>query len=135
MRENFVSTLKLRVLASWFSYRHPNIPLLPKLVALLLVAYAFSPIDLIPDFIPIIGYLDDLIILPIGVYFLVKLIPASIWSESKQKAQCWIEEEKSAPKSYAGVVIVVVIWMLLAWLAWWATGNYFALLWRKMASS
>jgi uncharacterized membrane protein YkvA (DUF1232 family) len=119
------STLKLKVLTLWFSYRHPNIPALPKLIALLLVAYAFSPIDLIPDFIPVIGYLDDLVILPIGVYFLTKLIPEPIWSESEQKARYWIEEKKGKPKSYAGVVIVVVIWMLLAWLAWWAAGDYF----------
>jgi uncharacterized membrane protein YkvA (DUF1232 family) len=119
------STLKLKVLTSWFSYRHPNIPALPKLIALLLVAYAFSPIDLIPDFIPVIGYLDDLVILPIGVYFLTKLIPAPIWSESEQKARYWIEEKKGKPKSYAGVVFVVVIWMLLGWLAWWAAGDYF----------
>jgi uncharacterized membrane protein YkvA (DUF1232 family) len=119
------STLKLKVLTSWFSYRHPNIPALPKLIALLLVAYAFSPIDLIPDFIPVIGYLDDLVILPIGVYFLTKLIPAPIWSESEQKARYWIEEKKGKPRGYAGVVFVVVIWMLLAWLAWWAAGDYF----------
>lgn len=129
------SSLKLKVMTSWFSYRHPHIPLLPKLIALLLVAYAFSPIDLIPDFIPVIGYLDDLIILPIGVYFLAKLIPAPIWFESEQKARRWIEERQGKPKSYTGVVIVIAIWILLAWFTWWAVGDYIVLLWQKMTSS
>lgn len=116
--------LKLNIITAWLSYKHRQIPLLPKLIALLLVAYACSPIDLIPDFIPVIGYLDELIILPAGIYLLTKLIPASIWIESKQKAQHWIEENKGTPKSYTGAIIIVVGWILIAWVAWWLMASF-----------
>ena len=69
------------------SYKDPRSPWYAKLVAMLVVAYAFSPIDLIPDFIPVLGYLDDLIIVPLGIIFALKLIPPYIVEDNKEAAE------------------------------------------------
>lgn len=76
--------LKRQVLLLWFSYRHPQTPWLPKVVAMVVVAYALSPIDLIPDFIPILGYLDDVILLPLGIWLVIKLMPADVLEECRR---------------------------------------------------
>src|SRR4051812_26154295 len=78
--------LKHNVGALYFVVLHPHTPWYAKAIAILVVAYALSPIDLIPDFIPVLGYLDDLILLPIGIWFVLKLIPAIVMDEARQKA-------------------------------------------------
>ena len=69
------------------AYKHPNTPLYVKLLALIIVAYAFSPIDLIPDFIPILGYLDDIILIPLGIMLVLKLIPKNVLQECRENAE------------------------------------------------
>ncbi len=80
------SELKKEILALYFSYHDPRLPLLPKLLIIFTVAYALSPIDLIPDFIPVLGYLDDLIILPLLISLSIKMIPTEIIEECRSKA-------------------------------------------------
>jgi uncharacterized membrane protein YkvA (DUF1232 family) len=80
------SMITKEVLTLWFCQKHPDIPLLAKILSVLVVAYAFSPIDLIPDFIPVLGFLDDIIIVPLGIYFVLKLIPEHVINESRAKA-------------------------------------------------
>jgi uncharacterized membrane protein YkvA (DUF1232 family) len=74
-----------------------------------------SPIDLIPDFIPILGYVDDFVLLPILIWAAIRLIPNSINLESRVKADEWLRQNQSKPKSYLGVLIVVIIWLLMLW--------------------
>lgn len=104
--------LKHSLYALYFAYHHRNVPLPAKIVAAITVSYALSPIDLIPDFIPIIGYLDDLILLPLGIALAIKLIPTDIWDECKTKAQQ--STLKSLPRSKNTAVFIIFIWIMLA---------------------
>ena len=110
--------LKKDGLTLWFCCRHRNMPLLPKLLALLVVGYFLSPIDLIPDFIPVLGYLDDLILLPIAIYFILKLVPRPVLTECRAIAEDWIAQKKPLPKSKTAAVVIVVLWMVLLWALW-----------------
>lgn len=100
--------LKSTVHALYLASRDPRVPLLAKLIIGVVVAYAISPIDLIPDFIPVIGYLDDLLLLPIGIWIATRLIPAEVWQE------CLTLAEKNAselPKSRRAALVIIVIWL------------------------
>ena len=94
--------------ALYLAYRDPRTPWYAKMVGALVAAYALSPIDLIPDFIPILGYLDDLLLLPLGIALAVRLIPPKIMRECRAKA------EASPPKSRLAGVVVVCIWIVCA---------------------
>jgi uncharacterized membrane protein YkvA (DUF1232 family) len=100
--------------AVWLAVRDPRTPLYAKLFGLLVAAYALSPIDLIPDFVPVLGLLDDVILIPIGIWLFEKMIPREQFAEHRAKA----EIATRRPVSWGGVLIVVAIWGLLALLAW-----------------
>lgn len=112
--------LKADLLALWFSRKHPDTPLSAKILAALVVAYAFSPIDLIPDFIPVLGYLDDLILVPLGIYLCLRLIPAHVLASARQQAVAWMEQHPSRPRNYLAAALIVLIWLALAYWAWQA---------------
>jgi len=100
--------LKRYTLVVYFAARDPRTPLLVRLIALLVAAYAFSPIDLIPDFIPVIGYLDDLLLIPIGMELIIRLSPPDVIEDAKIKAaQASIE-----PVSYLAGAFVVGFWVI-----------------------
>jgi uncharacterized membrane protein YkvA (DUF1232 family) len=103
--------LKLETYALYFAYQDPRVPWYAKFLALLTVGYAFSPIDLIPDFIPVLGYIDDLILIPLGVALVVRLIPEQVMDECRQKAQ--EHENKDKPRSYLVAATIILIWLLL----------------------
>jgi uncharacterized membrane protein YkvA (DUF1232 family) len=110
--------LKLEVYALYLAYRDPRVPLHARLFAACVVAYAFSPIDLIPDFIPVLGYLDDLILVPLGVLLALKMIPAPVMAECRVKAQEALSQGKPVNKLAAAVIVLV--WLGLAALgAFW----------------
>lgn len=114
--------LKRDVLALWIAARDSRTPRHAKLAAGAVAAYALSPIDLIPDFIPILGYLDDLIIVPLGILLVVKLIPVPLMAEYRAMAA-----NQAKQTSYGGMVAILTIWIgvagaLLWWL--WPAGLY-----------
>ena len=115
---DWAAALKRDVLALWYCYRDPRTPLAAKLIAMLIVGYALSPIDLIPDFIPVLGYLDDVILLPVAIYFTLKLIPAEVLQDGRAQAAAWLEQRRAKPVNRSAAVVIVVIWLLLAWLLW-----------------
>jgi uncharacterized membrane protein YkvA (DUF1232 family) len=116
--------LKAELVALWFCARHPRTPLFAKALAAALATYAFSPIDLIPDFIPVLGYLDELVILPAGIWLVLKLVPADVLAECRGEAARWLSDQRPRPGAVAVALIVVLIfvsWLTVLWLAWrWA---------------
>jgi uncharacterized membrane protein YkvA (DUF1232 family) len=104
--------LKTETYALYLAYRDPRTPWYAKLWAAIVVGYTFSPIDLVPDFIPVLGYLDDLILVPLGVLLALKLIPADVMAECRREAQAAAKTGK--PVSRVAGVIIVAIWLLLA---------------------
>ena len=103
--------LELQTFALYFAYRDPRVPWYAKGFIGLIVAYAFSPIDLIPDFIPVIGYLDDLVVIPLGVFLALRMIPAQIMEECRGKAKEHLNAEKPQYK-FMGVIIIG-IWIIV----------------------
>lgn len=97
-------------LTVYFAARDPRTPWPVRLLALMIAAYAFSPIDLIPDFIPVLGYLDDLILLPLGILLVIRLTPETVIADSRAKAQ----EAAERPVSPVAAVVIVLIWLLSA---------------------
>ncbi len=104
--------LKTEVYALYLAYKDPRSPWYPRFLAALVVAYAFSPIDLIPDPIPVLGYLDDLVLIPLGVYLALRLIPPEVMVECRKKANLVIAEGK--PVNKAAAVVIVLIWIGVA---------------------
>ena len=100
------------IIALYLAYKDPRVPLHAKICALCVVAYALSPIDLIPDFIPVIGYLDDLLLVPLGIWISIRLIPAPILAECRSKAP-GIRVKPSLP-GRIGAVLVIALWVLIA---------------------
>ncbi|MEZ4620065.1 MAG: DUF1232 domain-containing protein [Caldilineaceae bacterium] len=117
--------LKRELYTLYLAYRDPRTPLYARLVAICVVGYAFSPIDLIPDFIPILGYLDDLLLLPLGIALAIRLIPPDVMHESRAKAQGLLDQR--GPTNWIAAGLIVLLWLLLvALVGIWAS----ALLWR-----
>lgn len=106
--KNLATGLKTETLTLYFAARDPRTPWCAKMLIACVVAYAFSPIDLIPDFIPLLGYLDDLLLLPIGIYLALKLIPPAVLTESRQKASRTTSE---LPKSRIAAIVIVILWV------------------------
>ena len=108
--------------AIYLASRDPRVPWYAKALAVAVAGYALSPIDLIPDFIPVIGYLDELIILPLGIWLVVSLIPDAVMMEYRAKAS----ESGLPPASRAGMAAILLVWVVgaltLGWLgyAWWS---------------
>ena len=111
--KQWAGRLKSETYALYLAYKDPRVPLYAKLFAALVVGYAFSPIDLIPDPIPVLGYLDDLILVPLGVALAVRMIPEDVLSESRQKAREMVERGERPVSRVAGAIIVV-LWLALA---------------------
>lgn len=102
----------------WFAGRHAQTPLLAKMLSVAIVAYVLSPIDLIPDFIPVLGYLDEVILVPLLIALVVRLLPDEVVRSCRDQAEAWLAEQHAKPVSYVGAVVIVAIWCLVAWLIW-----------------
>lgn len=115
--------LRADTYALYLAYRDPRTPWYARLFAALVVGYAFSPVDLVPDFVPVLGYLDDLVLVPLGVLLALKMIPPEVWAESRQRAR---EATLSGQPVRWAAAVVVATWLLV--LALVAT-----ILWRVLA--
>lgn len=103
---------KAETFALYLAARHPATPWYAKLLVAAIVAYAFSPIDLIPDFVPVLGYLDDLILIPLGIALTIKLVPPPVLAECRARAQEAMHH--GTPMSRTAAVVIVAIWLALA---------------------
>ncbi len=114
----WAKSIKRDAVMLWFARKHPDTPLLAKIVCVVAVLYALSPIDLIPDFIPILGYIDDALLLPAMIWLAVRLLPPQVLVLCRQQADDWMKERGVKPRSYIGAAIVVAIWCLIGYLCW-----------------
>lgn len=105
--KSWAKSLKRDVLALWFAARDRRVPLHAKLVAGAVAAYAFSPVDLIPDFVPVLGYLDDLLIVPLGIMLAIRLVPKELMAEFRAEAVRRAER----PVSGGGLAFILAIWI------------------------
>jgi uncharacterized membrane protein YkvA (DUF1232 family) len=122
----FANTARLAVwlIALWKLFKHPETPRAAKLVALFVLGYALSPIDLIPDFIPVLGQLDDLVLIPLGVALAVKLTPKPLWAARMREAEA---SREKLPKLWWGAVLIALVWLLLfGALIWWLVSAFAA---------
>ena len=104
--------LKVEIYAIYLAYKDPRVPLYARIFAACVVGYAFSPIDLIPDPIPLVGYLDDLVLIPLGVTLALRMIPPAVLAECRAKSQEVMKQGK--PVNRAAAVVIITIWVLLA---------------------
>lgn len=107
--KKWASALKRNTYALYLAAQDPRVPILAKIIIGLVVAYALSPIDLIPDFIPAIGYLDDLILLPLGIWLCIRLIPQEVWLQCQALAGKQISE---LPRNHRAATVIIIIWLL-----------------------
>lgn len=108
--------LAIEAHAAWLAARDPRVPMAARLLALGVGAYALSPIDLIPDFIPVLGWLDDLLIVPLGLWTVRRMIPRDLWAELHAAA----EIASDRPSSRLGMAIILILWALLLWIVYWS---------------
>ena len=113
-------SLKKNTYALYLASKDSRVPVLAKIIIGLVVAYALSPIDLIPDFIPVLGFLDDLLLLPIGIWLAIRLIPQPVWKECQALAA---RRTLDMPRNRQAAIVIIVIWVL-------ATGIFIYWLWR-----
>jgi uncharacterized membrane protein YkvA (DUF1232 family) len=106
--KSWARNIKRDVVALWLAARDNRVPWYAKAVAGAVAAYALSPIDLIPDFIPVLGYIDDLIIVPLGIMAAIRLIPANVLAELRAEAA----ERASRPTSKAAMLVIIALWVL-----------------------
>jgi uncharacterized membrane protein YkvA (DUF1232 family) len=111
---SLVKRLRIEAHAVWLAARDPRTPWAARALALLIAAYALSPIDLIPDFIPVLGLLDDALLIPLGLWLVARMLPPGRLDEHRRAAAAAAER----PVSKAGALIVVALWAAFAWVAW-----------------
>jgi uncharacterized membrane protein YkvA (DUF1232 family) len=107
---DWARALKRETLTLYFAARDPRTPWYAKLLAAAVAAYALSPVDLIPDFIPVLGFLDDALLLPLGIWLAIKCVPEPVYAEARARAGAALER----PRSRAAAWIIVVLWTVAA---------------------
>lgn len=121
--KNWAKQLKQQIFVLYFAYKDDRMPLFAKILTAIVVAYACSPIDLIPDFIPILGYLDDIILIPLGIYFAIRLIPQNVLEDSKIKADHLSTNKK--PTNWIAGSIIIALWILVIICLFFGFSKYF----------
>ncbi|WP_050405247.1 YkvA family protein [Bradyrhizobium embrapense] len=118
--KGWARNLKRDSVALYLAARDPRVPWYAKALAVAIAAYALSPIDLIPDFIPVIGYLDDLMLLPLGIWLAISLVPDEVMTECRANANALLQR----PTSRAGLIAIIVLWIAGALVLVWTVFAY-----------
>ena len=116
--KNWAKRIKRDGITLWFARKHPATPWYAKALGLFVVAYALSPIDLVPDFIPVLGYVDDVLLLPGLIWVAIRLLPPNVLAECRNQADTWIETKGSRPSSRVGATLIVLLWLCFATAMW-----------------
>lgn len=114
----WVTRIKRDAVMLWFARKHPDMPLLSKIICVVAVLYALSPIDMVPDFIPILGYLDDAVLLPAMIWLAVRLLPPQVLALSREQADDWTKRHSFKPRNYIAAALVIMLWSLFAYFCW-----------------
>ena len=120
--KKWAGRLKAEIHALYLAYRDPRVPLYARVFAALVVGYAFSPIDLIPDPIPVLGYLDDLVLIPLGAAIAIRMIPEPVLAECREKARSAARDSK--PVNRVAAAAILAVWLFLAVLAIYLTVRF-----------
>ena len=124
--KTWASRIKRDGVTLWFAGKHPATPWYAKALGLFVVAYALSPIDLIPDFIPVLGYVDDVLLLPGLIFLTIRMLPADVLADCRTQADAWMAAEGKKPISWVGAVAIVGLWIAVAAGLWmWAVPENF----------
>lgn len=110
--------IKRDVVTLSFVFRHPATPWAARLLCVFVVGYALSPIDLIPDFIPVLGFLDDVLLLPALIWLAIRLVPQAVLGQCREQGDAWLAAGNRKPVSWWGAALVVAAWIALAWFGW-----------------
>jgi uncharacterized membrane protein YkvA (DUF1232 family) len=97
----------------WFAGKNPRTPWYAKALGVFVVAYALSPIDLIPDFIPVLGYFDDVLLLPALIWLAIRLLPPEVLAQCRDQADDWMKKKGSKPSNWTGAIVIVMIWIVI----------------------
>ena len=116
--KSWARRIKRDGVALWFAGKNPRTPWYAKALGVFVVAYALSPIDLIPDFIPVLGYVDDVMLLPALIWLTIRLLPPEVLAECRSQAEEWMQTKGSKPSSRAGALLVVAVWLAMGVVAW-----------------
>ena len=119
--KDWAKRIKRDGMTLWFAGKHPATPWYAKALSVFVVTYALSPIDLIPDFIPVLGYLDDVLLLPGLIWLTIRLLPPHVLADCRNHADAWMKTAVSKPSSRVGAILIVLLWIatgvaLWAWL-------------------
>jgi len=112
--KHWAKQIKRDGMTLWFAGKHPRTPWYAKALGVFVVAYALSPIDLIPDFIPVLGFVDDVLLLPGLIWLAIKLLPPDVLLECRSQAEAWIAARHAKPRSRSGAVLIVALWLAVA---------------------
>lgn len=123
--KNWAKSVKRDAVTLWFAVKNPLTPWYVKALGAFVVSYALSPIDLIPDFIPILGYVDDVLLLPVLILITVKLMPPEVLQVCRRQADEWMQKEGQKPISRVGMAFVIAIWLIVSWLAYMELRDFF----------
>ena len=102
----------------WFAGKHPETPWYAKALGLFVVAYALGALDLVPDVIPVRGYVDDVLVLPGSIWLALRLLPPDVLTDCRGQADAWMQTQGAKPRSMAGAVLVVALWLLVGSALW-----------------
>lgn len=116
--KNWARRIKRDGVTLWFAGKHPATPWYAKALGVFVVAYALSPIDLIPDFVPVLGYVDDVLLLPGLIWLTIRLLPPEVLADCRNQADVWIETQGSKPSSRVGAVVIVLLWIAVGTAIW-----------------
>lgn len=116
--KTWAKRLKRDGVTLWFAGKHPRTPWYAKALGVFVVAYALSPIDSIPDFIPVLDYVDDVLLLPGLIWLTIRLLPLEVLEECRGQAGGWMQTHGSKPSSRAGALLIVVVWMAIGVAIW-----------------
>ncbi len=108
--KEWVATLKTDTYALYLASRDRRVPWAARILVIVVVGYALSPVDLIPDFIPVLGYLDDMVLLPLGIALAIRLIPTDVWEQCREQARHRLAQDLA--RSWMAVIVIASIWLV-----------------------